>query len=158
MSDGQQPDDAWISDERLAELLKREKTEPGFMHAEQLTALMEIKQRRSWGRTAAPPARPSQFAEQTLLWARAALEFDIQNLYDDPYGVAGEGRELAVLEEYELLLAVAAELGSDLAATAGRCASEYERGRMEKILAAGRWAQGQAEGEPTAEPEELEAL
>lgn len=151
-------DDTWITDERIAELLKQEKAEPGRLHVEQVAALMEIKQRRSWGRTAAPPARPSQFAEQTLLWARAALEFDIQNLYDDPYGVGGENRELGVLEEYELLLAVAAELGSDLAAIAGRCATEYERGRMEKILAAGRWAQGQAEGEPTAAPEELEAL
>lgn len=152
-----QTDDAWLTDERLAELLKQEKIEPGGLPPEHLTALLEIKQRRSWGRTAAAPARKTEFPKEVLVWARASLEFDIQNLYDDPYGVAGESKELGVLEEWELLEAVAAELGVDLAATASRCASEYERGRMEKILAAGRWARGQAD-QPTAEPEELEAL
>jgi len=156
-ADPQQADDAWITDERLAEILKQEKVEPGRLHPEQLAALMEIRQRRSWGRTSAAPARKTEFTKEVLVWARASLEFDIQNLYDDPYGVGGESKELGVLEEYELLETVAAELGVDLAATAGRCALEYERGRMEKILAAGRWARGQAD-QPTAEPEELEAL
>lgn len=150
-------DDTWLTDERVAELLKEEKAEKGRLHPEMLAALLEIKQRRSWGRTAPAPARPAQFSEGTTRWARAALETGIQNLYDDPYGVAGEGRELAVLEAWEELVAAAAELGLEAGEVAGRLATAYEQERMEKILSSGRWARSQVAGEPP-QPEELEAL
>lgn len=154
------PNDAWLTDERITEILKQEKAEPGKLHPEQVAALMEIRQRRSWGRTAAAPARKTEFTKETLAWARTSLEHDIQNLCDDPHGIGyepGESRELAVLEEWEFLEAVAAELKIDLEEVFRRVALPYEQDRMEKILASGRWAKSQVAAKPP-QPEELEAL
>ena len=153
----------WLTDERVGELLREAKAKGAEFDPLLLAALMEIRQRRSWGSTAAPPARKAQFSEATLAWAKGALEFAIQNLYDDPYGYVGDGdrdqdRELAALEAWEELEAVAAELGAEtVAEVAARCATQYERDRMEKLLARGRWAKSRAAGE-AVETEEQEAL
>lgn len=151
-------DDAWLPDERVAELLKEAKVKGDEFDPLLLAALLEIRQRRSWGRTPAPPPRQAQSSERLLEWAKTALEHDIQNLYDDPYGLGyaeGQSPELAVLEEWEVLEGVAGELGLDITEVAARCAHGYERDRMEKILASARWAKAQTEPN---EPEELEAL
>lgn len=148
----------WLDDDRVAELLKEAKAKGDEFDPLLRAALLEIKQRRSWGKTPAPPPRQAQFSETALAWARSSLEHDVQNLCDDPYGIGyeeGESPELAVLAEWELLEAVAAELQVDLEEVFRRVALPYEQDRMEKILASARWAKRQV---APAEPEDVEAL
>lgn len=151
----------WLTDERLAELLKEAKEKGDEFDPLLRAALLEIRQRRSWISTPAPPPRQARFSEDTFGWARSCFEHDVQNLCDDPYGVAGpdddRGREVAVLEEWELLEAVAAELQVDLEEVFRRVALPYEQHRMEKILASARLARGPAAAE-AASSEDVEAL
>ena len=152
-------EDGRLSDDQVTELLGQADAAPDTFDPTLRAALLEIHIRRLGDKVPTPPQRQAAgMAGPTLAWARQALETAIENLYDDPYGVVderGEGREISVLEAWDEYAAIGAELQVDLKEVAGRLASEYERGRMEKILESGRWAKTQVAG---SEPEEAEAL
>ena len=147
-----------LSDDQVAELLRQAEAADTFDPTLR-AALLEIHIRRLGDKVPTPPQRQAAgMTGPTLAWARQALETAIENLYDDPYGVVderGPGREIAVLEAWDEYATIGVELQVSITEVAGRLNTEYERGRMEKILEAGRWAKSQVAG---SAPEEAEAL